>query len=149
MMITVIKNSSVLLILSCQKQLKKSQWATMRTTLVILRQSQLQNRTCNKRTVPFFFAFGYLCGFAPFILRIFSLDQCMIDCSGSKSLMEGIKRSRVKRLRQSFFTTRFIRLPADLTVSKRPEISYQIEIHLAVVNHVKYLLFSFVKLVET
>ena len=40
MIITVVKNSSVLLILSCQKQCKKSQW-TMRITLVILRQSQL------------------------------------------------------------------------------------------------------------
>ena len=38
--------------------------------------------------------------------------------------------------------------PADLTVSKRPGTSYQIEIHFAVVNHL-YLLFAFVKLVET
>ena len=38
--------------------------------------------------------------------------------------------------------------PADLTVSKRPRTSYQIEIHFAVVNHL-YLLFSLVKLVET
>ena len=37
---------------------------------------------------------------------------------------------------------------ADLTVGKRPGTSYQIEIHFAVVNHL-YLLFSFVKLVET
>ena len=37
---------------------------------------------------------------------------------------------------------------ADLTVSKRPGTCYQIEIHFAVVNHL-YLLFSFVKLVET
>ena len=37
---------------------------------------------------------------------------------------------------------------ADLTLSKRPGTSYQIEIHFAVVNH-SYLLFSFVKLVET
>ena len=37
---------------------------------------------------------------------------------------------------------------ADQTVSKRPGTSYQIEIHFAVVNHL-YLLFSFVKLVET
>ena len=37
---------------------------------------------------------------------------------------------------------------ADLTVSKRSETSYRIEIHFAVVNH-SYLLFSFVKLVET
>ena len=36
----------------------------------------------------------------------------------------------------------------DLTVSERPGTSYQIEIHFAVVNHL-YLLFSFVKLVET
>ena len=35
-----------------------------------------------------------------------------------------------------------------LTVSKRPGTSYQIEIHFAVVNRL-YLLFSFVKLVET
>ena len=39
-------------------------------------------------------------------------------------------------------------LLADLTVSKRPGTSYQIEIHFAVVNHL-YLLFSFVKLAET
>ena len=39
-------------------------------------------------------------------------------------------------------------LLADLTVSKRPGTSYQIEIDFAVVNHL-YLLFSFVKLVET
>ena len=39
-------------------------------------------------------------------------------------------------------------LLADLTVSKRPGTSYQIEIHFAVVNHL-YLLFSFMKLVET
>ena len=37
---------------------------------------------------------------------------------------------------------------ADLTVSKRPGTSNQIEIHFAVVNHL-YLLFFFVKLVET
>ena len=37
---------------------------------------------------------------------------------------------------------------ADLTVSKRPETSYQIEIHFAVFNHL-YLLFSLMKLVET
>ena len=37
---------------------------------------------------------------------------------------------------------------ADLTVSRKPGTSYQIEIHLAVVNHL-YLLFSFVNLVET
>ena len=37
---------------------------------------------------------------------------------------------------------------ADLTISKRPGTSYQIEIHFAVVNHL-YLLFSFVNLVET
>ena len=37
---------------------------------------------------------------------------------------------------------------ANLTVSKRPETSYQIEIHFAVVNHL-YLLFSFVILAET
>ena len=37
---------------------------------------------------------------------------------------------------------------ADLIVGKRPGTSYQIEIHFAVVNHL-YLLFSFVKLVET
>ena len=39
-------------------------------------------------------------------------------------------------------------LPADLTASKRPGSSYQIEIHFAVFNHL-YLLFSFRKLVET
>ena len=39
-------------------------------------------------------------------------------------------------------------LLADLTVSKRPGTGNQIEIHFAVVNHL-YLLFSFVKLVET
>ena len=38
--------------------------------------------------------------------------------------------------------------PADLTVSKRPGTSYRIQIHFAVFNHL-YLLFSFVKLVET
>ena len=37
---------------------------------------------------------------------------------------------------------------ADLTMRKRPGTSYPIEIHFAVVNHL-YLLFSFVKLVET
>ena len=37
---------------------------------------------------------------------------------------------------------------ADLTVSKRPGTSYQIEIRFAVVNHL-YLLFSFVKVFET
>ena len=37
---------------------------------------------------------------------------------------------------------------ADLTVSKRPGSGYQIEIHFDVVNHF-YLLFSFLKLVET
>ena len=37
---------------------------------------------------------------------------------------------------------------SDLTVSEGPGTSYQIEIHFAVVNHL-YLLFSFVKLVET
>ena len=37
---------------------------------------------------------------------------------------------------------------ADLTVSEGPGTSYQIEIHFAVVNHL-YLLFSFMKLVET
>ena len=35
-------------------------------------------------------------------------------------------------------------IPADLTVSKRPGISYQTEIHFAVVNHI-----SFVFLYET
>ena len=39
-------------------------------------------------------------------------------------------------------------LPADLTVSKRPGTSYQIEIHSADFNHL-YLLFSSMKLVET
>ena len=39
-------------------------------------------------------------------------------------------------------------LLADLTVSKRPGTSCQIEMYFAVVNHV-YLLFSFVNLVET
>ena len=39
-------------------------------------------------------------------------------------------------------------LPADLTVSKRPGTSYQIEIHFAVFIH-SHLLFSFMKLVET
>ena len=37
---------------------------------------------------------------------------------------------------------------ADLTESKRPGTSNKIEIHSAVVNRL-YLLFSFVKLVET
>ena len=37
---------------------------------------------------------------------------------------------------------------ADLTVSKRPGTSYQIEIHFAVINH-SYILFSFMKLVKT
>ena len=37
---------------------------------------------------------------------------------------------------------------AYLTASKRPGTRYQMEIHFAVVNHL-YLLFSFVKLVET
>ena len=37
---------------------------------------------------------------------------------------------------------------ADLTVSKRPGTGYPIEIHFAVAIHL-YLLFSFVKLVET
>ena len=39
-------------------------------------------------------------------------------------------------------------LPADLTVSKWPGTSYRIKIHFAVFNHL-YLLFSFMKLVET
>ena len=39
-------------------------------------------------------------------------------------------------------------LPADLTVSKRPGTSFRIEIHFAVFNRL-YLLFSFIKLVET
>ena len=38
--------------------------------------------------------------------------------------------------------------PADLTMTKRPGTSYQIKIHFAVFNHL-YLLFSFMKLVET
>ena len=38
--------------------------------------------------------------------------------------------------------------PADLTVSKRPGTSFRIEIHFAVFNRL-YLLFSFIKLVET
>ena len=37
---------------------------------------------------------------------------------------------------------------ADLTVSKRPGTSYRIKIHFAVFNHL-YLLFSFMKLVDT
>ena len=37
---------------------------------------------------------------------------------------------------------------ADLTVSKRPGTSYQIEINFAVVNHL-YLFFVFVNFVET
>ena len=41
-----------------------------------------------------------------------------------------------------------VKFLADLTVSKRPGTSYQIEIHVAAVNRL-YLLFSFVKLVET
>ena len=41
-----------------------------------------------------------------------------------------------------------VRILADLTVSKRPGTSYQIEIHFAAVNHL-YLLFSFVNLCET
>ena len=40
------------------------------------------------------------------------------------------------------------RHPADLTLTKRPRTSYRIKIHFAVFNHV-YLLFSFMKLVET
>ena len=39
-------------------------------------------------------------------------------------------------------------LPADLTVSKRPGTRYRIKIHFAVFNHL-YLLFSFMKLIET
>ena len=39
-------------------------------------------------------------------------------------------------------------LPADLTVSKRPETSYRVKIHFAVFNHLD-LLFSFIKPVET
>ena len=42
----------------------------------------------------------------------------------------------------------FSSILADLTVSKRPGNSYQIEIHFAVLNHL-YLLFSSLKLVET
>ena len=38
--------------------------------------------------------------------------------------------------------------PADLTVSKRPGTSFRIEIHFAVFSRL-YLLFSFIKLVET
>ena len=38
---------------------------------------------------------------------------------------------------------------AYLTMSKRSGTSYPIEIHFAVVNHLIYILFSFVKLVET
>ena len=40
--------------------------------------------------------------------------------------------------------------PADLTVSKWPRTSYglEIKIHFAVFNHL-YILFSFMKLVET
>ena len=39
-------------------------------------------------------------------------------------------------------------IPADLTMSKRPGTSYRIKIHFAVFKHL-YLLFSFMKLVET
>ena len=42
----------------------------------------------------------------------------------------------------------FLKLLADLTVSKRPGTSNRIEIHFAVVNHL-YLCFSFLKLAET
>ena len=38
--------------------------------------------------------------------------------------------------------------PADLTVSKGPGTSYRIKIHFAVSEHL-YLLFSFMKIVET
>ena len=41
-----------------------------------------------------------------------------------------------------------INIPADLTMGKRPETSYRTEIHFAVFNRL-YLLFSFIKLVET
>ena len=41
-----------------------------------------------------------------------------------------------------------LHFPADLTVSKRPGTIHRIEIHFGVFNHL-YLLFSFMKLVET
>ena len=45
------------------------------------------------------------------------------------------------------FMVSISQFPADLTVSKRPGTSYQIDIHFAVVNHL-YLLFSFVSLIK-
>ena len=39
-------------------------------------------------------------------------------------------------------------IPADRTVSKRPGTSYRIKIHFVFFNHL-YLIFSFMKLVET
>ena len=70
---------------------------------------------------------------------------------GSRAILDLSYRSR---LRNSNYTMSQQSRPtismilADLTVSKRPGTSYQIEIHFAVVNHL-YRLFSFVKLVET
>ena len=43
---------------------------------------------------------------------------------------------------------RVIQIPADLTVSKRPGNNYRIEIRFAVFSRL-YLVFSFIKLVET
>ena len=48
----------------------------------------------------------------------------------------------------NFFGFVLVNYLADVTVSKRPGTSYRIEIHFAVFNRL-YLLFSFIKLVET
>ena len=49
---------------------------------------------------------------------------------------------------RSCVSTILSKIVADLTVSKRPGTSYQLEIYSAVADYL-YLLFSFVKLVET
>ena len=60
------------------------------------------------------------------------------------TLVKELHYTHVSTLFQYFFREH----PDDLIVSKRPGTSYQIEINFAVVNHL-YLLFSFLKVVET
>ena len=58
------------------------------------------------------------------------------------------KRKTIQALAHVSFEEKCSPTPADLTVHKRPGTSHRIEIDFAIFDHL-YLLFSFVRLVET
>ena len=94
--------------------------------------------TINAHNLTIFFLFGKV-----------GLQQFQVTSDPSKMLSDSCNNCFLAFECSNRVSKTAIAL-ADLTLSRRPGTSYQIEIHFAdrIVNHL-YLLFSFVKCVET